>query len=186
MNVAEQPAQEGTEDRGGRHRRPCQRLVAGKHGRAGVIGQTHVDVEATARQVFVELRHEGQRAAGLRRDLLGRQLVDHVPVGHLECPCVAQVDFVLPGPPLALAEFDRDGRSVHVAANRPDHGLCIAAGQDVIVLDIVLERFEVAPTLLLGGSIIVAEQEELELAPDLRMEAVLGETGELALQDLAR
>ncbi len=184
--VGQQPAQEPAEGLGGPHRRPLEPALAGEERRTLGVGQARVDVQAAAGEVLVPLGHEGDRGAPAGRDLLGRELVDHVPVRHLERRRVAQVDLVLAGAPLALAELHRDAGGVDQPANRPDHRLREAAGEHVVVLDVVLALLEVAPALRVGHAVVVAEEEELELASHLGEEAALGGALELPGEDRAR
>ena len=94
--VREQPAQEVAERVRARARaRPASARVARERRLVRSRPEARVHVQAAARERLVELRHERERAARARGDLLRRELVDHVPVGHLERLGIAQVDLVL-------------------------------------------------------------------------------------------
>ena len=184
--VCEQPAEEPAKGVGRRGRDAIERQGAGEHRSALAVRETHVYVKRTARQVFIPLRHEGQRPAGSRSDLLGGQLVDDVPVRHLERRRIPQVDLVLARAPLALAELDGDAGRVHAPADLADHGLGEGAGENVVVLDVVLGAGEFAVPLVARRAIVLPEQEEFQFAPHERVEVLLGGTGELRLEQLPR
>src|SRR5215470_2988372 len=62
---------------------------------AGAVPERGVEVEGRARGTHVVLRHEGDGASLLGRDLLDAVLVEHVAIGHLERLGIAEVDLLL-------------------------------------------------------------------------------------------
>ena len=135
---------------------------------------------------LVELGHERQRAALLRRDLLGAGLVQRVLVGRGQGVLVAQRDLLLAQVALALAGLDPHPRAGHPGADPPQHRLDRAGAEHGVVDVVVGCRLEVAvpraPGLLVGRP----EQQELELGADVGRPAALGEPVELAAQHLPR
>ncbi len=145
-----------------------------------------VQVEGRARRAHVVLRHEGDRAALLPGDLLHPVLVEHVAVGHLERVGVAEVDLLLPPPPLALGELHRHARRLHAVADRAHQRLFLGGLEDVVVLEVVRDRREAV--VALGPRLVerLAEQVELELGRGLDRVAALGRALELTPQHPAR
>ena len=163
-----------------------ERFTSREDGRAVVVAQTHVHVQAVAGELLVELRHEGERVALGGRDLLRGELVEHVAVRHLERRGVAQVDLVLARSPLALAELHRNRRRIDVTPDRADHVLDQRAREHVVVLDVALGGRQVPVALGVGLGIAVLQQEELELTAHVRVEAQRRSALELTLQDRPR
>ena len=143
-------------------------------------------MERRAGRAHVVLRHEGHRAALLPGDLLHPVLVEHVAVGHLERVGVAQVDLLLPPPPLALGELDRHPRRLHPVADGAHQRLLLRGLEDVVVLQVVRHRGEAVVTL--GPRLVegLAEEVELELGGGLHPVADPGGALELAPEHPAR
>ena len=132
------------------------------------------------------LRHEGHRHLVEGRDLLDPVFVDHMPVGHLQRFGKAQVDLLLPEPPLALAVLHRHRGPFHAVADLTVEPLRFGALQDVVVLDVATVRLEVAVVARRGLLVGVLEQIELELGPGLGVESQLAGAVDLTAQHLAR
>src|SRR5438093_9463201 len=148
--------------------------------------EARVDVHGAPRPALVELRHEGERQVLLIGDLLGGLLVEDVAVGHLERVGVTDVDLVLAGTPLALGELDRHARGLEVMADGADQRLHLPALQRMVVLEVPAEGLEVVEALALGGSVGVAQHEELELRGGHDAHARGGRALDLPLEDGAR
>ena len=119
----------------------------------------------------VGLRHEGDRAALLVRDLLGAVLVDDVVVGRAQGVREAEVDLVLPRPRLALRALDPHAGALHLRPDPPQQRLVVGRGEDVVVEDVRHGRRQVAVVLRVRLLVALAEEEELELGADHRREA---------------
>ncbi len=138
----------------------------GVHARAGVLGE--------------RLRHEGGLDALLQRDLLHDQAEGHDVVGGGERVGVAQVDLLLAGGALVVAELHRD-------AHRFEHGDRLAAEVHADVLRGVVEVAGVVGGRRAGAvQRLVLQQEELDLGVGVEGEAEVGGLGEDALEHVAR
>ncbi len=168
-----------------RHEALERLLVVGEHAAAVVVRERAVDVAGVA-LALVELRHERERHALLRRDLLGAGLVDHVVVGGGERLVVAEVDLVLAEVALALRVLHSHAGAGHRVADAADQRLHARGAEDRVVDVVEVGRIEVAVALAPGLLVGVAEDDELELGARVRRPAALGEPGQLAAQDLAR
>ena len=143
-----------------------------------------MEVERRPRKVGPPLGHERQRDPVERGDLLGRVLVDRVPVGHLQRGGVLQVDLVLSRPPLAFAELAGDRGGLQAVTNLADEPLLLGPLEDVVVLDVLAVRLEVVIVLAAGPFVRVAEQVELQLRGDHREHSPFLGAFDLAAQDL--
>ena len=135
------------------------------------VGQTHMNVETVARVVGMPFRHKTQRSALLRRYLLRSQLVEHMPISHLQGLGIAKVDFVLPGARLSLAELDGNPRGIHQAPNRTDHRLGKSPGKHMVVLIVGLAQFEVVIVPFSSFGVALFEEKELELTGEMGHQA---------------
>src|SRR6266478_7167375 len=153
---------------------------------ARAVPEGGVEVEGRARGAHVVLRHEGDRAALLPRDLLDAVLVEHVAIGHLERLGVAEVDLLLPPPPLTLRELHRHARRFHRVPNGAHQRLLLGRLEDVIVLEVAGDRRQAV--VALGARLVegLAEEIELELGGGLHREATLAHPLDLPLQHPAR
>ena len=147
--------------------------------------QRQVDV-AGAALALVVLRHERERLAVLRGDLLGRVLVDAVVVGGHQRLVVEEADLVLAEVALTLRALHPHPGVVHVVADVAQQRLDPARAQDRVV-DVVLVRrrhlaIAGAPRVLVRG----VEDDELQLGARQRGEPGIRGLGELLLQDAAR
>src|SRR5438552_3098413 len=150
-------------------------------------GRLELLVDAVeARGAHAVLRHEGDRAAPLPRDLLDAVLVEHVAIGHLERLGVAEVDLLLPPPPLTLRELHRHARRFHRVPNGAHQRLLLGRLEDVIVLEVAGDWRQAV--VALGARLVegLAEEIELELGGGLHREATLAHPLDLPLQHPAR
>ena len=99
---------------------------------------------------------------------------------------VADVELLLARAPLALRILDRDARGLQQVAHRAHHRLFLGGLEDVVVLDVVAGRLEVAKTLLVDRPVVLVEEIELELRGHVGGEPELLEPRELRLEDGAR
>ena len=136
--------------------------------------------------VVVRLRHEGDGAAALVRDLLEPGLVDDVVVGGAQRVAEAEVDLVLAGPRLALRGLDDHPGRLHRRPHRAEERLVEARREDVVVEDVRHRGREVVVVLRVRLEVGLAEEEELELRAEHRLEAELARLLDLRLQHLAR
>ena len=99
-------------------------------------------------------------------DLLHAVLVERVAIRHLDGLGVAQVDLLLPAPPLALRELDRHGGRLHPVADGADEPLLLGGLEDVVVLEVLGDRRQ--PVVALRARLLerLLEQVELELGRD--------------------
>ena len=129
------------------------------------LEQRHVGVHARARVLGERLGHERRVDALLERDLLHREPERHDVVGRAERVGVAQVDLLLAGCSLVVAELHRDA---HVLQHR-DRRLA------EVVRDVVRGVVEVAALVdrpRLGSRLgPLPEQEELDLGVGVEGEA---------------
>ena len=158
---------------------PEQRLVVGGP-------QRLVDVGGIARHAIVPLGHEGDRLADVIGDFLGAVLDDGVAVRHLEGLGVAHVDLLLARAPLALGVLDRDAGTREAIAQGAHVDLLLGGLQDMIVLDVVTRRLQIAVALLEGGLVRIIEQEELELGGHVGLHLHRLEALQLLLENGAR
>ena len=115
--------------------------------RRAQVPQAAVHVTGRPGEVFAPLRHERHGDAVERGDLFCAVLEQRVPVGHLHRSGVAQVDLVLAGTPLALAELDRDAAALHAVPDLADEPLLPGALQDVVILHVLAVGLEVVIVL---------------------------------------
>ena len=106
---------------------------------AVLVPDAHVEMAGRAGPGVVRLGHERDAPAVEVGDLLRAVLEEHAPVGRLEDVVVADVDLVLAGRRLALAELDRDPRLGHLVAQEPVERLGLRRLEQVVVLVVVAE-----------------------------------------------
>ncbi len=135
---------------------------------------------------LVELRHERQRLAVQRRDLLGRGLVDRVVVGRHQRLVVEEADLVLAEVALALRALDDHAGGVHRVADVAQQRLHPRRTQDGVVDVVLVARGEAAVAGVPGALVGVVEHDELELGAGQRDVPEVGGAGELLLEDRAR
>ena len=143
------------------------------------LEQRQVGVHPGARVVGQRLRHERRVDALAQRDLLHHVPERHDVVGRRECVGVPQVDLLLAGRSLVVAELHRD-------AHRLEHRDRVAPE---VVADAVRDVVEEAALVDRRGRLaagLVPEQEELDLGVGVEGEAQVGGLGEGALEHLAR
>ena len=109
-----------------------------------------------------------------------------MPVRHLQRLRIPDIDLLLARAPLALGILDRDAGALQAVAEGPHHDLVLRRLQDVIVLDVVPGRLEVAVALLVGALVAVVEEEELELRRHIGLELHGLEAPELLLEHRSR
>ncbi len=145
-----------------------------------------MDVARAPDPRVVGLRHERDRAAVQVRDLLGPVLVDGVVVRHRDRVGVAEVDFLLARPGLALGGLHLDSGALHGVSHLAEQRLVVGGGEDVVVEDVGNRRRQVAVVLRVRLLVGLAEEVELELGAEHGSEAELGGPLHLALEDLSR
>ena len=134
---------------------------------------------------LVVLGHEGEAAPLVVGDLLGPGLVDAVVVAGSQRVGVAERDLVLPEVALSLRRFHRHPRGLHVVADAPQQRLH-PRGTEQRVVDVVeVRRCQTPVRVFPRGLVGVAEDDELELGADVRLQPMGGEPLELGAQDLA-
>ena len=106
---------------------------------------------------LVELRHVGDRAALLSRDLLGAVLVDHVVVGDRQGLAVVEVDLVLAEVALALRVLDRHPGGRHLVADPSQQRLDPRTAEHRVVVVVEVGRLEVPVALVPGVLVGVPE-----------------------------
>ena len=99
---------------------------------------------------------------------------------------VLDVDFLLPGPGLALRVLHRDARPVKPVAKGAHHRLFLGGLKEVVVLVIGADRRQLAVAARMRLFKAFAEQVELQLRRHHRGHAAVFEPPKLALQDRAR
>src|SRR5438874_985159 len=162
----------------------AEELRLAREGVLALAPERGVDVARRADPVVVRLRHEGDRAVALERDLLDPGLVDDVIVGGAQRVLEAEVDLVLAGPGLALGRLhDHPGR-LHRRSHLAQEGLVEARGEDVVVEDVRHRRREVVVVLAVRLGVALAEEEELELRAEHRIEAERAGLLDLCLEHL--
>src|ERR671937_1775787 len=137
------------------------------------VPERGMQVEGASSLRHGPFRHEGDGDLVERGDFLDAVLVNDVPIAHLERLGEAQVDLLLAEAPLAFAVFDRNPCCLHPVPDQAVEPLRLGALQDVIVLDVAAIGLEAAVVFRPGLLVAVAEEEELELRSDLRIEAEL-------------
>ncbi len=135
---------------------------------------------------LVVLGHEGQRLAVPVGDLLRAVLVDRVVVAGLEGPGIAERDLLLAEIALALDPLAVHAGAIHAVADVAQQRLHAGRGEDRVVDVVVARRGQARVALGPRLAIGVVEDDELELSAHEGHEAVLGQAGDLGLQDLAR
>ncbi len=149
-------------------------------GVAVALEEGEVGVHAGARVLRERLGHERRLDALLQRHLLHHQPEGHDVVGGRERVGVAQIDLLLAGGALVVAELHRD-------AHRLQHRDRLAAE---VHPDVLRGVVEIAGGVARGGPLavdgLVLEQEELDLGVGVEGEAEVGGLGQDALEDVAR
>jgi hypothetical protein len=144
------------------------------------LEQRQVGVHAGPWVLGERLGHEGRVDALAERDLLDHHPERHDVVGRAQRVGVAQVDLLLAGPALVVAELHGD-------AHRLEHGDRLAAE---VVRDAVRRVVEVPAAVdrLRDHSVngAVLEQVELDLRVCIEREALVGGPAERALQHESR
>ena len=130
-----------------------------------------MDVARAADPGVVGLGHERDRLATLLRHLLDPVLVDDVVVGHRDRIAVAEVEFLLTRPGLALGGLDTHAGCLHVVAYRADERLVIAGGEDVVVEDVRHRRRQIPVVLGMRLCVGLLDEEELQLGAEHRLVA---------------
>ena len=164
------------------------RRVAAPHERLGTVHVPHAGVKVTRgpRLGHRPFRHEGQRHAVERGDLLRPVLVDRVVIGVRQRIGIRDVDLVLPFAELTLRELDRDPGTAHVVAHLTDEPLVLRRLQHVVIHDVGRAGSGIAVSAL--GQVVerILEEVELELRAGLDLIPLCGGLGDLILEDLAR
>ena len=113
-------------------------------------------------------------------------LEQDAPVGRLEDLVVADVDLVLAGRGLALAELDRDPGLGHLVAQQAVERLGLGRLEEVVVLVVVAEPLRDVPAVAGGLLPGLLEDVVLELRAGLDGQAHRGGLGDLLLEDRPR
>ncbi len=145
------------------------------------LEKREVRVHAGARVGRERLRHEGGVGALLQRDLFDHGAERHDVVGGLQRVRVAQVDFVLAGARLVVAELHGD-------ADRFEHG---DGGAAEVLGDAARNVVEVAALVhghrgAVRARVLGLQQVELDLGVGVAGEAHVRGLGQVALEDVAR
>ena len=144
------------------------------------LEERHVRVHAAAGLAAERLRHERRVDALLDRDLFDHGAERHDVVGRREGVGVAQVDLVLAGAALVVAELDRDAEVLEHPHRAPAEVVRRAAG-DVV---------EVAGGVDRLGAVRAErrrlQQVELDLGVRVEREPGVRRLGERALEDVPR
>ena len=177
--MGELSGDEGLADRG--HPGAVRRI---RHDHRSVISaEGQVDV-AGVPLALVELGHEGERHALLRRDDLRPGLVDDVVIACAEGVSVPKRDLMLAEVALALRALDDHPGLVHLIANPSEEWFDPGAAEHRVVDVVEVRRSEIAvagvPCLLVG----VLEEDELEFSADEGAHAGRLEPVELPAQNL--
>ena len=99
---------------------------------------------------------------------------------------VTETDLLLAKVALAFDTLAVHPRSIHRVADVAEQRFHPGGGQQCVVDVVITRRGEVVVTLLPGGSVVLIEDDEFQFGGGVRHQAVLGQTGDLLLQDLAR
>ena len=164
--------------------RPVLRQLVGRarlvEGVGVALEQREVGVHARAGVLGERLGHERGEDALLERDLLDDGPEGHDVVGGRERVGVAQVDLVLAGGALVVAELHRDAHRLEHGDGGPAEVVAVAVRHVVEVAGLVdrLGPLARGPALL--------EQEELDLGVGVEGEALVGGLGERPLQHVPR
>src|SRR3990172_175287 len=150
------------------------------------VPERGVEVARGARGLFGVLRHERDRAALEMGDLFHAVLVERVAVGHLQRLGVAEVDLLLPAPPLALGELHGHVRPLHAVPDGADQRLLLRGLEDVVVLEVRGHRGQPVVALPLRLLERLLEDVQLQLGADLDDVPGAGRALDLALQDPPR
>ena len=126
------------------------------------------------------LGHEGGEDALLERDLLDDRAEGHDVVGRRQGVGVAQVDLVLAGAALVVAELDRDAHRLEHRDRGPPE-VVAGAVRHVVEVARLVDRLGAVARLEPG-----LEEVELDLGVGVEGEAEVGGPAERALQDVAR
>jgi hypothetical protein len=106
-----------------------------------------------------------------------------MPVGHFQRFGIFDIDLFLPRPPFAFGVFDRNARTMQAIADGAHDALLLGRLQDVIVLDVVARRLEIAIALGMRRLIAVVEEEKFEFGGHEGLHFVIGEPLQLLFQD---
>ncbi len=153
-------------------------------GPAGLrVRQAHVDVAGIAREILVQLGHEGRRHARLGGKLFHRGLEPDNGIGHAQRIRRAQVCLELALAPFRRAAFDLVGERV---AQSPDDRFPEMTLVNRVAVDILRDELRHAPLAGTEFLRLHRQQEELELEAALDRESELCCALDLALQLGAR
>ena len=156
-------------------------LVGGvEEGVAVALEQAHVGVHPGAGRVCERFRHEGRLDALTRGDLAHDDAEGHDVVGHRQGVGVAQVDLVLAGGALVVAELDRD-------AHLLEHHDGVAAEVGAVVHGGVVEVAGVVERLGLVLALTqFLDEEELDLGMAVEGEPPVGGPAQGPLEHVPR
>src|SRR5262249_55012294 len=107
------------------------------------IPEAQVEVHAGAGEALIPLRHKGDGAALRVGDLLCRLLGEGGAVRLRQRVAVAEVDLLLAGPPLPLAELHRHAARLQRPPDSADQLLLLRSLEDMVVLDVAPDGLEV-------------------------------------------
>ena len=144
------------------------------------LEEAQVGVHARPGVLAERLGHERRPDALLEGDLLDDGAEGHDVVGRRECVGIAQVDLVLPGRALVMAELHRDA---HVLQQRDRGPAKVVGGAvwDVVEVAAVVDRHGSDPLALRR-----VQQEELDLGVGVEGEPQVGGPAQGPAQDVAR
>src|SRR6266508_5267633 len=179
--ASEKPAEEIAPGNRAERRRAGEEIL-----HPGGVPEGEVLVQGASREFLVPLRHERHGEVLTVGDLLGRVLGQDIPVGLLEEIAVSDVQLLLTRPPLPLGALHRHAARCEAAYDRSDEGLLPRPLQDVVVLDVATELFEILETFPARGVVRLAEDVHLQLRARPRLESHCPRAVDLAREDSPR
>jgi len=135
---------------------------------AVTLEQRQVGVHPGSGMVGERLGHEGREDPLLERDLLDDRAEGHDVVGRREAVRVAEVDLVLPGGHLVVAELHRDAHALQHRDGRPAEVMARPV-RDVVEVACLIHRDRRRP-----GVDRLLEEEELHLGVGVEGEPEVG------------
>ena len=141
--------------------------VTREYAAAFSVPQAQVEVHAGAGQVGAPLGHERHGQLPRPGDLLDPLLVNAVAVGHFQNVRMAQIQLVLAGSPLPLAELHGDAAFAHLTAHGAVEILLFGSLEHMVIFDVPAEGLQVIVVLLAGGFVGIFEDVVLQLGAAL-------------------
>src|SRR5579884_846295 len=151
--------------------KPAKRFRAGnrsepllsRKGALIFLPEAQMNVAARSRLVRGDLRHESDAQLLLFGDLLQALFEDHMPIGHREDVGVADIQLMLPQPPLPFRIFYRDSRLLEMPPRRAVKCLLPGSLQGMIIFQVPAGRLQTGVSFFGGVSVGVSEDVILQL-----------------------